>query len=146
VSVGTFYVAGTISKPEGPLELISRLEAAGLTCTYNWAAHGKIYGQPEKYAAIAQAEIQGAAEADLLILLLPAGRGSHAELGASLSNGKKVLIVLPPDLSMHLVKGEGTDTTSGYFSLFYHHPAVRVLSGDIDVDNIVFSALRRFRG
>jgi nucleoside 2-deoxyribosyltransferase len=47
------------------------------------------------YATIALAELAGIREADVLLVLLPGGCGTHVEIGAALALGKPVIIHAP---------------------------------------------------
>jgi nucleoside 2-deoxyribosyltransferase len=50
---------------------------------------------PDGYAKIALAELAGVREADVLIVLLPGGYGTHVEIGAALGLGKPVILHAP---------------------------------------------------
>ncbi|WP_306461623.1 hypothetical protein [Alkalicoccobacillus porphyridii] len=61
-----------------------------------------VLGQKEKTAVM---------EADFVIVLLPAGKGSHVELGIALVQGKKVYLYSPTDEVNNL------ETTSTFYQL-----------------------------
>jgi hypothetical protein len=96
-----------------------------LDLTYDWSEHGQLGKEAQdRWASIAEDEIDGVVNADYLILLLPGGRGAHIELGAALATGKPTFII-----------GSQTDFdkgTYGYPCLFYNHPCVvaRVVEDD----------------
>ena len=47
---------------------------------------------PDGYADTALAEIAAVREADVLVVLLPGGYGTHVEIGAALALGKPVIL------------------------------------------------------
>ncbi|WP_349774113.1 hypothetical protein [Sporosarcina aquimarina] len=61
-------------------------------------------------------------DADFIIVLLPAGKGSHIEFGIALGQGKKVYLHSPNDDLNNL------ETTS----TFYHLSSVKKSNGTID--------------
>ncbi len=68
------------------------LEANGWQNTYDWTK--KINGDKtaEELAEYAQLELNAIADSDAVILLLPAGRGAHVELGMALAFKKKIYL------------------------------------------------------
>lgn len=68
------------------------LEANGWQNTYDWTKQisgGKTVGELAEYAQLEQKAI---ADSDAVILLLPAGRGAHVELGMALALKKKIYL------------------------------------------------------
>ena len=80
-------------------------------------------GQKEKTAVI---------EADIVIVLLPAGKGSHIELGIAIGNNKKIYLYSPNK------EVDNLETTS----TFYQLPEIEKCFGTIDelVDIIDFKS------
>jgi hypothetical protein len=77
---------------------------------------------------VARREILGVVEADIVIVLLPGGRGTHAELGAALALAKPV--ALHTNDSGIFV---GPETCA-----FYHHPCViSMCSGPLDMPHVM---------
>ena len=61
--------------------------------TYDWTQHGSVQDDgPERIAEVAAAESRGVYLADAVIVLLPGGRGTHAELGMAYALGKRIFI------------------------------------------------------
>lgn len=95
--------------------------------TYDWTAHGSVWqAGAEKIREVAQLEKRGVAEADYVIVLLPGGRGTHAELGMALALGKPVLMY-SPDLEVF----QAHPSTCA----FYHDPQVRWFGGILNLVN-----------
>ncbi|MGD6803150.1 hypothetical protein ACQCVK_01475 [Rossellomorea vietnamensis] len=61
-------------------------------------------------------------ESDFIIVLLPAGKGSHIELGIALGLGKKVFLYSPENAMNDLAAT----------STFYHLPEVEQCFGSLD--------------
>lgn len=112
-----YYIATALERAEDHKALAKALNARGWTCTYDWTAHGSVQGHgAARMAEVAGAELRGVTTADVVIVLLPGGRGTHVELGAALAAGVPVVLV-----------GCATDTrdASGRECSFYAHPGVR---------------------
>ena len=78
----------------------------------------------------ALAEIAAVEEADVLIVLLPGGYGTHVEIGVALALGKPVILHAPDQ--------ETLDTP--YPCIFHYHPLVTLLPpGVLDVDQVTAS-------
>jgi hypothetical protein len=93
--------------------------------TYDWTVHGSV--KHEGVACISEVcmkEITGVLEADVVIVLLPGGRGTHTELGIAIGEGTPVFIL--------------ADKKYGFFAqdertcAFYYAPMVRRIEGDIE--------------
>lgn len=113
----TVYIATRLERHADHNLVRDALERLGIGCSYDWTTHGPVFreGIP-RIREVAKAEMDGVLQADAVVVLLPGGRGTHAELGAALAAGKPtVLHSLTPDL--HL--GATSETCA-----FYHHPLV----------------------
>jgi len=118
----TFYIASGLGNAEQTRMLAARLKAAGWGQTYDWTKHGAVDSK-EDLQRVSQLEMKGAMEAELVIVLLPGGRGTHTELGMALASGNQVLI--------NDETGEAFNTGEETCS-FYHHPAVWKTALDIE--------------
>jgi hypothetical protein len=129
----SFYIASRLENASRVKVLIESLEATGkFCCTYNWTVHGSVQGQGEaRYAEVASSEMSGVSHAQVVIVWLPGGRGTHAELGAALVLRKYVLLLYSDD----------EDLQDGYYCAFYFHPCVRRMKVSKDVD-LATAALR----
>ncbi len=115
-----FYIASSFANKEKVREAAHFLKEAGHVQTYDWTANLRassieeleLYGILEKKAVL---------EADFIIVLLPAGKGSHIELGMALGQGKTVYLLSETE---ELFIIEETST-------FYYLPEVRILVGEL---------------
>lgn len=73
--------------------LTKALKALGWECSFSWTALQD--ANPDQYPEIAKAEIAGVRDADVLLVLLPGGYGTHAEIGAALAVGRPVITTHP---------------------------------------------------
>ena len=87
-----FYIGSGLERWEDVRALARALERHGWKQTYDWTAGLFREKGPAELAEIARLERQGVADADLVVILLPAGRGSHIELGMALALGKPVAL------------------------------------------------------
>lgn len=88
--------------------------------TYDWTKHGSVRDQGfERIAEVAMLERDGVQRADIVIVLLPGGKGTHAELGMALAFGHQVVIY-----------GTKEDFEGPRTCAFYHDPRChRLLAG-----------------
>ncbi len=88
-----YYIASSLENAPTVQKLAAKLNAQGWTQTYDWTTHGGVQGlNTEQMAEIAKNEIQGVRDADIVIVLLPGGRGTHVELGAAIAMNKLVFL------------------------------------------------------
>lgn len=92
-----YYLATTVANAAAADALSAALAERGHTETYNWRPHlndptGVLPG------TIAHNEITAVIRADVVVVCLPGGRGTHIELGAALALNKDVLLCGTPDL------------------------------------------------
>ncbi|MFL6389690.1 MAG: nucleoside 2-deoxyribosyltransferase [Terriglobales bacterium] len=121
-----FYLATRIDRAAQAEKLLEALQARGWERTYTWI--GEDIAAADKYPELAVAELAGVREADVLVVLLPGGRGTHVEIGAALALGKPV-ILHAPDLQT---------LNSPYPCVFHYHPGVKLLVSEVlDVDAIL---------
>lgn len=86
-----FYVGSSMKNCQQVRWYAEALEDEGWEWAYDWTEHtGEI--TLEALAQIGQQEQRGIADSDVVIILLPAGRGAHVELGMALALGKKVFL------------------------------------------------------
>ncbi|TWT08015.1 group-specific protein [Planococcus sp. CPCC 101016] len=116
-----FYVAsGFLNKKD--VQYVSReLIRCGFILTYNWTknerpttlADLKAIGIKEKHAVL---------DSDIVVILLPGGKGTHIELGIALAAGKKVFLYSP----------NGDINDFELTSTFYHLPEVEKVIGTVE--------------
>jgi len=74
-----FYIASSLKNIENVRQVAESFKARGFQHTYDWTTHW-----PRK--------ISGVLAADVVIVMIPAGKGSHVELGIALGAGKKIYL------------------------------------------------------
>lgn len=88
-----FYIASKLENADMVKKLAAILKLYKWEQTYDWTTHGSVQSEgQERLIEVAENEIQGVREADVVIVLLPGGRGTHAELGAANILRKPVFI------------------------------------------------------
>jgi nucleoside 2-deoxyribosyltransferase len=123
---GRFYISTRKDRSAHATALLEALKAQGWERTFDWADYSDV--GPEKYADTALAELAGVREADVLIVLLPGGYGTHVEIGAALAFGKPVILHAPDRKTL--------DTP--YPCIFHYHPRVKLLVSEVlDVDEVL---------
>jgi nucleoside 2-deoxyribosyltransferase len=102
------------------------LEIHGWARTFTWSAvDGADINQQ---AAMAIADLQGVRDADVLIVLLPGGYGTHVEIGAALALKKPVILHSPDCQTLE----------TPYTCVFHYHPDVTLLvSPTPEIDSIL---------
>ncbi len=68
------------------------LKDSGWQQTYDWVKNVNDDVDINDMREYAQLEKQGIVDSDVVIILLPAGRGAHIELGMALALGKKIFL------------------------------------------------------
>ncbi|AUJ24158.1 nucleoside 2-deoxyribosyltransferase [Virgibacillus dokdonensis] len=116
-----FYIASSFKNIESVRYIRGLFIKEGHVLTYDWTKNDrastiealKCIGQKQKDAVIA---------ADVIIVLLPAGKGSHIEMGIALGRRKKIFLYSPNKE----VNNSATTST------FYHLPEVKKCFGTLD--------------
>ena len=113
------YIATSLTNATEHNELRDLLAARGVGLTYDWTAHGSVWREGrERIAQVAEREASGVAAADLLIAILPGGRGTHVEIGIAIAF--RIPVVVVPQSTADY---EGPETCA-----FYHHSGVTIAS------------------
>ncbi|NOU73613.1 group-specific protein [Paenibacillus sp. LMG 31458] len=86
-----FYIASSLKNIENVRLLAENLKSLGFQHTYDWSIHSNI-DSITKLRMIGEEEVSGVLAADVVIVMLPAGKGSHVELGIALGSGKKIYL------------------------------------------------------
>ena len=132
-----YYIATSLDRAEGHRRLAAALNARGWSCTYDWTVHGSVQDQgATRMAEVAAAEMRGVIEADVVIVLLPGGRGTHTEMGIAIGAGVPVVVVGDADAR------RGDD---GRECAFYRAPGVVGVSCD-DLDMVALVAVLAVAG
>jgi len=121
-----FYVSSRKDRSEQANALSEALKAHGWERTFVWTDQPS--AGPEARAATAEAELKGVRDADILVVLLPGGFGTHVEIGAALALGKKVLLHSPDQKTLE----------TPYPCVFHYHPRVQlVVSETLEVGQVM---------
>lgn len=111
-----YYIATSLSRAAAHNMIRDTLKKWGHEISYDWTLHGSVKSvSKERLREIALLELNGVAEADFVIVLLPGGNGTHLELGFAIARGKRVFLHTEDSLIFEL----GPQTNA-----FYHHPDV----------------------
>ena len=114
-----FYLATRKDRAAQAEVVVERLKAHGWQRTFAWTNQDD--ARSEGYADTALAELAGVREADVLIVLLPGGYGTHVEIGAALALGKPVIL--------HASDRKILETP--YPCVFHYHPGVKLLVSEV---------------
>lgn len=126
-----FYVASSFKNIDQVRYVCKKLKDKGFIHTYDWTQNecATTFTELEE---IGLKEKNAVMEADFIVVLLPAGKGSHIELGIALGQGKKIYLFSPNEE----VNNFATTST------FYHLPEVEKYFGTIDeLINVVTSKM-----
>jgi hypothetical protein len=121
-----FYLATRKDRSDQAAVLLEALKARGWERTFEWTPQDE--ASTEGYGEIALKELAGVQEADVLIVLLPGGFGTHVEIGAALALGKPVILHAPNRKTLE----------TPYPCIFHYHPGVTLLvSAVLDADMVL---------
>ncbi|NQX58414.1 group-specific protein [Paenibacillus qinlingensis] len=116
-----FYIASSFKNIDNVRNVAQQLNSNGFTQTYDWTTHTDV-DSLQVLAAIGAKEKEAVLRADLFIIMLPAGKGSHVELGLALGAGKTIFMYFATDEINDMEKT----------STFYQLPEVHKIIGTID--------------
>ncbi len=116
-----FYVASSLNNIETVRYVSEKLKSKGFIHTYDWTQNERV-STINQLKEIGQKEKDAIIEADFIVVLLPAGKGSHIEFGIALGQGKKIYLY---SLNEEVNNIETTST-------FYHLPEVEKCIGTIE--------------
>ncbi|WP_141505732.1 nucleoside 2-deoxyribosyltransferase [Paenibacillus luteus] len=116
-----FYVASSFKNVEVVREVARKLRDRGFTQTYDWTENKDVTTY-EQLRDIGEKEKEAIIESDCMVVIYPAGKGSHVELGIALGLGKKIYLYSPDN---EINNFNNTST-------FYHLREVEKCSGTIE--------------
>ena len=87
-----FYVGSGMKNCKLVTNIAEKLIEKGWHQTYDWVKNVNEDVSIDDMREYAKLEKQGVADADVVIILLPAGRGAHIELGMSIALNKKTFL------------------------------------------------------
>jgi hypothetical protein len=120
-----YYLATKLERAEEARAVHFNLVSldVGFKCTYDWTTHGSVKNTSRiRLAEVGLNETKGVLSADVVIVLLPGGRGTHAELGIAIGAGKRVIL--------HSKTGNEFEVNDGTCA-FYWQPLCERVVGDL---------------
>lgn len=89
------YIASSVKNLERCKDIMDILAYTGWRSSYDWtrADQKKVLDDAYYKTKLIDEELHGIKNADAFILVLPAGRGAHVELGYALAMNKKIFIL-----------------------------------------------------
>lgn len=87
-----FYVGSGMKNCELVNYYAKMLKENGWNQTYNWVENVNADVSIEDMTEYAKLESKGIVDSDVVVILLPAGRGAHIELGMALALNKKIFL------------------------------------------------------
>lgn len=129
-----YYIAASTDRMHAHNRVRDDLQKAGYEITYDWTTHGNVRDTSvSRFREVAILDTQGIFAADFVLVLLPAGKGTHVELGLSLASRKKVFIH-SEDPSIF--------EPGPQVCVFYHSPNITRLTGPVEeIANILLLQL-----
>ncbi|MEG1547766.1 MAG: hypothetical protein RR232_01745 [Clostridia bacterium] len=121
-----FYVASGLENRDKVHSVIQHLIMLGHQPSYDWTQHGDVRGDGQpRMREVSVSETSGIISSELVLIMLPGGKGTHIELGLALAscNGKRIM--LWSETGAEFVQGAGT-------CVFYHHPSIEQICCDIE--------------
>ena len=116
-----FYVASSFQNKEIVRIVSEKLMKNGWHHTYDWTQNNRACSL-EALQKIGMLEKQAVAESDVVIVILPGGKGNHIERGIAIAWQKRTFLYSPNFDSLDM------ETTS----TFYHLPEVQICAGSVE--------------
>lgn len=118
-----FYIATALENAATARRISEALIAAGHRQTYDWTSHGSVQEEGEgRISEVSKLERKGVLAADMVIIILPGGRGTHTELGLALADAEKEVIICG--------RTEHDFMQSGRVCSFYFYPGIERIVGN----------------
>lgn len=113
-----FYIATGLQHAQRASELAEVLKNRGHEHTYDWTVHGDIRREGEtRMSEVAFNELRAVRDAELMVVLLPGGTGTHTELGVAIATRGNKRIILWSEKGEEFNYDERACT-------FYFHPSI----------------------
>ncbi len=88
-----YYIATSLERASTHNIIRDALIKLGHVITYDWTIHGSVKNvSVNKLKEVGNLMLKGVKDADFVVVLLPGGKGTHTELGASLAYNKPVFL------------------------------------------------------
>ena len=117
-----FYVASGLQNKEAVQKVSERLTQLGWHHMYDWTLNEHV-DSIETLQEIGTLEKLAVKASDVVVVMLPGGKGTHIELGMALAWDKRIFLYDPSNEVMNV----STTCT------FYHLTEVTICSGSLDV-------------
>ena len=121
-----FYVASSFRNIVNVRYVAQILESKGYINTYDWTQNASARDAGTvtlgDLRSVGQHERDAVTGADVVVILLPGGKGTHVELGMAIALGRRT-ILHPPD---EVINNFETNST------FYHLPELEKCHGTLD--------------
>lgn len=119
-----YYIATSIKRAKEHNLIRDALNELDHKITYDWTIHGSVkHTSITRLKEVGEDMIEAIKYADFIVVLLPGGKGTHTELGASLAYNKTVFLhTLDPDL---IQLGEKT-------CAFYFHSLIKHINTPLE--------------
>ena len=132
------YIATGLERIDDQRRVAGWLRAEGHEITYDWGSHGPACGNGvDRIKEVALAEFNGVMSADVVLVLLPGGRGTHVEFGAAVGLGIPVVL-------WRECYSDGLFEDDRRTCAFYHLPTVFTVTAPLTqtfVNDILVNAL-----
>lgn len=133
-----FYIASKLENAKKVKRLANVLKASGWEQTYDWTKHGSVQKEGEqRLREVAGCELRGVKDAEVVIVMLPGARGTHAELGAANVLEKPVFIYAEDDSSF--LQDERT------CAFYWNENVVHVVGDELELLIQLFSFEKRYK-
>lgn len=123
-----FYLASGLENKENVQYVRDRLLEAGHIHTYDWTKNSRATTE-DALRSIGTAERDAVFDSDVVIVLLPGGKGTHTELGMAIGLEKKI----------YIYASEKLDPTTA--TTFYYLDEIQQFYGELD--DFIREILRR---
>lgn len=122
-----FYIATGIGNAALAIRLANLLMDHGHELTYDWTVHGDVrYASEQRMSEVAFNEFRAVRDAELIVALLPGGKGTHTEIGAAIATRSNKRIILWSANGDEFRHDSNT-------CVFYYHPAVERIVCPLEV-------------
>ena len=113
-----FYIGSGFKNVDRVRDLSNELKKLGWT--YNWAEVEVGSETREELVTYSRLELAAIEDSDIVIIILPAGRGTHIEMGYAMALGKRIVLYTSDEEEFSL------DNTVN----FYQIPEIEKIVGD----------------
>ena len=118
------YIISSLKNCSRVIELRDKLATHDIYLTYDWAEKYHENEPVAEWEKIAKEEVLGVFNADVVVAILPAGRGGHFELGLAYGWKKKVFMLTDgeSEIAFHTLMGikKFSDEASLIEALLHH--------------------------